>query len=384
MPGHAKMAMMNGRRLGERAFAERVLVASLSVAVVLSSFSTASSAGSAGTAIAHTAPDPDVPRLAERRSVPEDATAAPAAPPAAPAFKLAAPGPSADIAMQWVGQTWNNCGPASVVMALSALGVQVSQEVARLALRGEDIRRGMPATNIGPWVAANFGLRALVRTNGTADLLKRLAANGFSVLVTQWLEDPPGAYATYRIAHYRVVRGYDEARGAFVTNDPYRGANVALDYAWFDRAWQPFLYRYLVIYRPNDEARLRALLGPDWDEASARERAYRRARAEAGSSRDVYAWAAYGEAAYRAGYFAEAVAAFERALQLGWPDGLFTFRSSYPLALRALGREPEAQAALARADRVIPYPMDLAAADPLALALARDREAPLATDSIAP
>lgn len=379
------MASVNGRRLGERNFAQRILVGSLCAMVVLATFAGTSSARQRATAIAHAAPDPDVPRAVERRLVLEDATKAPAPldPPAAPAIRLAVPGPRAGIGMKWVGQTWNNCGPASVVMALSALGIDVSQETARLALRGEDIRRGMPATNIDPWVAASFGLRALLRTNGTADLLKRLVANGFPVLVTQWLEDPPGIYATYRIAHYRVVRGWDESRRAFVTNDPYRGAQFALDYASFDRLWQPFVYRYLVIYRPADEAKLRAILGSAWDEGTARERAYLRLRAEAEGRRDVYAWSAYGEAAYRAGYFAEAVAAFQRALAIGWPDGLYTFRSSYPAALRALGRAQEAQAALAVVNRVIPYPMDLLGVDPVAIEMAEDRHPRPRTDAIA-
>ena len=54
--------------------------------------------------------------------------------------------------MKHVWQSLNNCGPAAVVMALSAMGIDVPQETARLALRGTDVRRGMGPQGVGPWV----------------------------------------------------------------------------------------------------------------------------------------------------------------------------------------------------------------------------------------
>ena len=266
------------------------------------------------------------------------------APEVAPAaVDIAAAGPKADVGpMRHIWQTWNNCGPASVVMALSNLGIDVTQEVARLALRGPDVSRGMPAQNVSPWVGEQFGLKAVVRTNGTRELVRTLVANGFPVIVTQWLYDAPS-----RIAHYRVVRGYDDATGVFVVNDPMRGASVALPYAWFDTSWQVFLYRYLVIYRPADETRVRAIVGPDWDDSVMRAHMYARAQVETAQGGHD-AWLALGEAAYQAGRYEESVAAFEKGLALGTATGVFTMRSSYPNALRALGRDAEADAARAK------------------------------------
>ena len=282
---------------------------------------------------------------------------------------LVAPGPAAEVGpMRHVWQMWNNCGPASVTMALDALGVDVTQEEARLALRGPDIRVGMPAGNVGPWVSEKFGLRTVWRTGGTADQIKLFVANGFSVLVTQWLEDPPS-----RIAHYRVVRGYDDARQAFLVNDPMRGANVALGYGWFDENWQAFLYRYLVIYRPEDEPKVRAIVGDDWDDVRMRERMYLRARDDAARDGTSPAWLAYGEAAYQYGLFGEAVAAYERGLVLGSPAGVFTARTSYPHALRLLGRSEEADAALRKLTGITSGPVRTSGPDALAVALAEHR-----------
>ena len=76
--------------------------------------------------------------------------------------------------MKHVWQSINNCGPAAVVMALSTMGIDQNQEVARLALRGPDERRGMGPQGVGPWVQQLYGLRSTWRNDGTNDLMKRL------------------------------------------------------------------------------------------------------------------------------------------------------------------------------------------------------------------
>lgn len=252
--------------------------------------------------------------------------------------------------MKHVGQTLNNCGPAAVVMALSTLGIDESQEVARLALRGTDPRRGMGPTGVGPWVEQRFGLHAVWRIGGTSDVIKRLVTNGFAPMVTQWMEDP----TISRISHWRTVRGYDDKRGVFYVNDPMLGNNVALSYGWFARNWQSFAYRYMVIYRPEDEPLIRSILGVDWDNYAMRERHYERAKGEALAQKTSQAWLAYGEASYQFGLFEEAVIAIEKGLALGSGTGIFMLRSSLPNALSALGRFDEADAARKRLSNITP------------------------------
>ena len=108
-----------------------------------------------------------------------------------PAVDVKAALPAIDRpAMGHVWQSMNNCGPAAVVMALSTFGINASQEIARLALRGPDINRGMGPGPVDPWVKESFGLRSMYRTNGTNDLLKKLVTNGFAPMVTHWMDDP--------------------------------------------------------------------------------------------------------------------------------------------------------------------------------------------------
>ncbi len=268
-----------------------------------------------------------------------------------PAVEVRAALPALDTAgMAHVWQSLNNCGPAAVVMALSTFGITESQEEARLALRGTDPNRGMGPGPVDPWVKERFGLRSMYRTNGTNQLMKKLVANGFAPMVTQWMQDP----WVSRVAHWRTVRGYDDARGVFYVNDSMLGRGVPLGYDWFATNWQPFSYRYMVLYRPDDEPRLRTIVGDDWNDSRNRRNFYERARTEALVHATSAAWLTFGEAAYQYGQFAEAVGAFEKGIALGSPTGVFTMRSSYPNALRALGQHAEADALAGRLANLTP------------------------------
>lgn len=279
--------------------------------------------------------------------------------------------------MKYVRQSLNNCGPAAVVMALSTLGIDESQEVARLALRGTDVRRGMGPTPVGPWVDERFGLKTVWRISGTNDLMKQLVTNGFAPMVTQWMVDPEIS----RVSHWRVVRGYDDAKGVFYVNDSMLGDNVPLAYSWFDDKWLSFAYRYMVIYHPDDEPLLRAILGGHWDDWTMRESHYQRMKAAAETKGTYQAWIAYGEAAFQFGLFEEAVSGIEKGLALGSGTGIFTLRTSLPSAYRALGKFDEADAAQQRLRGITPGVTPAASAatqtfrlDPLIAAVVAERE----------
>ena len=115
-----------------------------------------------------------------------------------------------------------------------------------------------------------------------------------------------------------------------------------MSYDWFGRNWQSFQYRYMVIYRPEDEPLLKTIIGADWNEMYQRQSLYERAKTEAYAQGTAFAWLNYGESAYADGMFEEAVAAFEKGMGMGSAAGVFGVRNSYPQALRALGRKQEA------------------------------------------
>jgi hypothetical protein len=288
---------------------------------------------------------------------------------------VAAPATVVFPEMKHVWQSLNNCGPAAVVMALSTLGVDANQETARLALRGTDVRRGMGPQGVGPWVKENFDLRSTWRNGGTIDTIKALVANGFAPMVTQWMQEP----SVSRIAHWRTVRGYDDAASVVYVNDSMLGNMVPLPYVWFGRNWQSFSYRYMVIYKPEDEQLLKAIMGPQVSDAVMRRDLYARAKSEALTQNTNFAWLAYGEAAYSFGMFEEAVVAFEKGLSMGSPSGVFGVRNSYPQALRALGKQQEADKAAQMLSGISSVPSSTVAAppDPYALYLAMLRITPI-------
>ena len=307
----------------------------------------------------------------------EPSVASSQGPASAPAESLPTPKEAPAAAqfdeMRHVWQSLNNCGPAAVVMALSTFGISESQEVARLALRGPDVRRGMGPQGVDPWVKENFGLRSMWRNNGTNALLKQLVANGFAPMVTQWMVDP----STQRVAHWRTVRGYDDAKGVFYVNDSMLGSFVPLSYSWFGTNWQSFSYRYMVIYKPEDEPLLRAIVGKDWSDTYVRQALYERTKTEALAQNTNFAWLAFGEASYANGMFEDAVAAFEKGFSMGSAQGVFGVRNSYPQALRALGRRQEADKMQASLSNLTTVPSTVAPApDPYAVFLAIRRITP--------
>ena len=327
-------------------------------------------------AIVDTAPIRDVAGViadAQPTAVSISATTVPA-PEQLPA-PLVAPASAAFPEMKHLWQSLNNCGPAAVVMALSTLGVDANQETARLALRGTDVRRGMGPQGVGPWVKENFDLRATWRNNGTNEVLKTLVANGFAPMVTQWMQDP----WVSRIAHWRAVRGYDDAKSVFYVNDSMLGNNVAMSYDFMARNWQSFSFRYMVIYKPEDEKLLRAIVGDQWNDLIMRRSLYERTKGDAFAQNTNFAWLAYGEAAYSFGMFEEAVTAFEKGLGMGSSQGVFGLRNSYPQALRALGRQQEADRAAQVVSGVSSVPSNGVAAppDPYAVYLAMLRVTPI-------
>ncbi len=123
-----------------------------------------------------------------------------------------------------------------------------------------------------------------------------------------------------------------------------------------------FQYRWMTIYRQEDEPLLKAIVGKDWAEPAMRQSLYERAKAEAFAQDTNFAWLAYGEASYSNGMFEDAVAAFERGFNTGSAQGVFGVRNSYPQSLRALGRRQEADIVAAKLNGITPVPSTVAPA----------------------
>jgi hypothetical protein len=190
-------------------------------------------------------------------------------------------------------QQMNNCGPATLSMALSYWGWQGDQRDTRIYLRPNfatvDDKNVMPAEMVG-YVEKFTGLKALVRVGGDLDMLKKLVAAGFPVMIEKGFQPPKEDW----MGHFEVINGYDDARQRFTTQDSYIMANFPVPYDQLaDNWWRDFNYVYLVVYPPDREAEVMSILGPHADPAYNFQQAAQIAAEETKqlSGRDLYfAW----------------------------------------------------------------------------------------------
>lgn len=218
-------------------------------------------------------------------------------------------------------QSWNNCGPATLTMALTYYNIPADQNPA-----AQWLKPNYEDKNVTPWELVEYvntqlpgNLRALVRHGGNLSLLKTLIANDFPV-VAEAGYDPPNDPQGW-MGHYLFVSGYDDAAQTFYTQDSFEGANYPYAYDYFDQFWRHFNRLYVVVYEVGREAELMTLLGDDADEEQNFANALETARSEAIDNReDPFAWFNMGTNFVYMGMYAEAAAAYDQARNVG--DGL--------------------------------------------------------------
>ncbi len=250
-------------------------------------------------------------------------------------------------------QTWNNCGPATLAMALSYYGWRGTQREAAAVLKPDPEDKNVSPEEMAAF-ARSLGLGARVRVNGDLELLKRLLRSGFPVIIETGFEpDPKQGW----MGHYKLLIGYSDRAGQFIIMDSYMGPNQGVPYEEVDRYWRHFNRTYLVIYPPEAEGRLREGIGPVWDDDHRMwEEALARAQAElAANPQDAFAWFNAGAALLRLGRAADAAVAFDQARALRLPWRILWYRFEPFEAYLAVGRYADV-IALADANlRVTPY-----------------------------
>ncbi len=221
-----------------------------------------------------------------------------------------------------IHQDFNRCSAAALSMQLSFFDVgDYRSTIAALNPHVEDVAVRLDEMSA---YARSFGLGAIDRIGGTLDLLKALTANGFPVLVEMVYYDGDN-YSRDWMSHNRVIVGYDDATQNFYAFDSLLGNGEdgrgrPIPYADFDGRWKPFNRDYLVIYRPEEESKLRAVLGDHWDTTYNAEFALSQAEAEiAAGGHDSFTLFNKGTALVLLGRYEEAAAAFDDARSRGLP-----------------------------------------------------------------
>lgn len=241
-------------------------------------------------------------------------------------------------------QTWNNCGPANITMALSYYGWQNDQTYAMRFLRpGGREDKNVSPSELVDFVNTQTAVRALTRMGGTIDLLKRLIANEFPVVIETGFM--PEGYEW--LGHYRTLVAYDTDRGVFWIYDSFlgtgeNGEGIAETFTQLDRNWQEFNRQFIVIYEPQREELVRRILGDYADPQKAAEIAQQTARTEANADQtNEYAWFNLGSSLVALGDYELAFNAYTLAMREGLPWRIVFYQFGIYEAFYETGRYQE-------------------------------------------
>jgi Peptidase_C39 like family/Tetratricopeptide repeat len=214
---------------------------------------------------------------------------------------------------------WNYCGPANLSMALTFWGWDGDRDVVGEYVKPEDKDK-----NVMPYEMQDFvetqteGMGALVRSGGNIELIKRLVAAGFPVLVEKGYYEVDYTGKLGWMGHYQFVTAYDETRDMLTAQDTYvkDGKDHQVSFKEFIEGWRSFNYLFLVIF-PNDrQAEVLALLGPYADPAWANTHALEVAESESESLSGIdqfFAWFNRGSSLANLQQYPDAAAAFDQA-----------------------------------------------------------------------
>ncbi len=299
-----------------------------------------------------TAAATDVPATPMRQPT---ATAPPPATPTPPPTVEPIPTPANELPVRaslppltHTHQTWNNCGPATLVMALSVFHRPETQADAAAFLKPDPEDKNVSPHEMTAYVRS-LGLGASLRVDGNLTRLKQLIAAGFPVLVETWFIPEPGD----EMGHYRLLSGYDDDTGYFTTQDSYNGPNVQVSYAELDELWRTFNRVYLVVYPLEREDELAAILGPDLDDYTMYTQALATAQAELAnppescvaykepSEWSAFAWFNIGSNLLSLGRHEEAAAAYDQARLVGLPWRMLWYQFGPYEAYYRVGRYDE-------------------------------------------
>jgi hypothetical protein len=249
-----------------------------------------------------------------------------------------------------VKQAFNNCGPANLTQVLNWYGSDITQEDIAAYLKPNPEDR-----NVSPWQIADYvneftggAYKASVHSGGTMELLKQLVAAGYPVVIEKGYEVNNIWYG-----HYLTIYGYDDELQQFYTQDtylgPFDGTGRMAPYEEVEEYWPQFNYTFYVVYKPEQEAEVQAILGPDMvDEETMWRKAAARAQEDiAADPENAFAWYNLGTSLTEIGemvlegnaeYYGGAVQAFDQARELGLPPHMLWYQHKPYMAYDKVGR----------------------------------------------
>ncbi|MDO8497335.1 MAG: C39 family peptidase [bacterium] len=238
----------------------------------------------------------------------------------------------------WIPQTFNNCGPATTSMILQYFGHTVGQDQTKAHLRTNPTDTNVFTYEIQEYLKSQYDIDSKLFYNGDLQKIKLLIANGFYVMVEDWL------HPNEDIGHVTILKGYDDEQGVFIADDSFIGVNIVYKYEEFETTqWKAFNREYLPVYKSEMEPVLKKIIGQDWDRETMYEKAIEKATQEIRQNdRDMYAYFNLGTSYYALGQYQNAYNAFEKSRELGWPRRMLWYQIEPIQTLNELAKFDEA------------------------------------------
>ena len=220
----------------------------------------------------------------------------------------------------------NYCGPANFSMALTYWGWNGNRDVVGKVVKPTDKDKNVMPYELQEYIIDNVpGMTSVVRYGGDLEMLKRLVAAGFPVVVEKGIYelDVNGKYGW--MGHYAFVTGYDDTQDLLIYQDTYQpagaepGPNRKIKSSTFVEGWRAFNYVFIVVYPNEKENEILTLLGPLADEQWASQHALSIAQSEAQSLADIdrfFAWFNVGTSHIALLQYADAAIAYDYAFNI--------------------------------------------------------------------
>ncbi|MBN2500056.1 MAG: C39 family peptidase, partial [Anaerolineales bacterium] len=227
-------------------------------------------------------------------------------------------------------QDINNCGPAALSLYLRYYGWDGDQFSISQQLRSDRRDRNINVEELLYYTRSYVGwLESTFRVGGTTEQIKQFLAAGIPVVTeeTFYFEEPYWPDDDLWAGHYLLITGYDDASSTFAVQDTFYGPDKQVSYEKVDELWQPFNRVFILIYRPDQEETVKAILGEHWDVEYNRQAALETAQAEIDANpEDALAWFNLGSNLVYFERYDEAADAYDEARRLGLPQRMLRYQ----------------------------------------------------------
>lgn len=209
-------------------------------------------------------------------------------------------------------QTYNNCGPAALSMALSYYGISKSQAELGEQLRpyqipgGDNDDKSVTLEEVAE-KSKEFNLIPYLRPNGNNEIIKKFITADIPVITRTWLKENDD------IGHYRIIKGFNDNTKEFIQDDSLQGKNLKYTYTDFDKIWDKFNYEYLVLIPKEKQSLAEQIIGEDLNETTAWLKTVNLSQEKLRENPDDYtAGFNLSVAYYKLGDYEQSVQAFEK------------------------------------------------------------------------